>query len=142
MIGSKVTAYIGLELYLRWILSRHVDLNFGINAAHYSNGNTQFPNLGLNTVALRLGAAYYINRRQSRLAHRHEQLPPTEHSINYDIILYGAWRQRGIYEDGYPYALEGKASVMGFNFNPLYKLNHWLKLGVSLDGVYDRSAKL
>lgn len=142
VIGSKVTAYIGLDLYLRWILSRHVDLNFGINAAHYSNGNTQFPNLGLNTVALRLGAAYYINRRQSRLAHRHEQLPPTEHSINYDIILYGAWRQRGIYEDGYPYALEGKASVMGFNFNPLYKLNHWLKLGVSLDGVYDRSAKL
>ena len=57
LIGSRVTAYIGFDLYLRWIASRHVDLNFGLNVTHYSNGNTQFPNLGLNTAALRIGAA-------------------------------------------------------------------------------------
>lgn len=142
LIGSKVTAYIGLDLYLRWILSRHVDIELGVNATHYSNGNTQFPNLGLNTVALRLGATYYFNRHQAHIAHRYESLPPVEHSLNYDFVLYGAWRQRAVFEDGEPYMLFGKALVMGFNFNPLYRVNHWLKLGASLDATYDRSANL
>ena len=142
VIGSKVTAYIGLDFYTRWILSRHVDLKFGIGAAHYSNGNTQYPNLGLNTAQLSIGAAYYINRHANRLLYRHEQLPSVDHHITYDLILFGAWRQRGVYEDGYPYALNGKAAVVGFNLNPMYNLNHWLRLGASLDGIYDRTANL
>lgn len=142
LIGSKVTAYIGLDLYLRWILSRHVDLNFGVGAVHYSNGNTQYPNLGLNTAALNVGATYYINRQYDHLQHRHEPLPPVDHNVTCDLILYGAWRQRGVYEDGYPYALMGKSSVMGLNINPLYTVNPWLKLGGSLDYTYDRTANL
>lgn len=142
VIGSKVTAYIGLDFYAKWILSRHMDLKFGIGAAHYSNGNTQYPNLGLNTAQLNVGAIYYINRQANRLLYRHEQLPQTEHHITYDLILYGAWRQRCVYDYGSPYALAGKAAVLGFNFNPMYNLNHWLKLGLSLDGTYDRTANL
>ena len=104
LIGSHVTAYIGFDLYLRWIASRHVDLNFGLNVTHYSNGNTQFPNLGLNTAALRIGAAYYINRHSPRLLYRHEAMPPVSHDITYDLILYGAWHQRGYYmSDGEAY---------------------------------------
>ena len=142
VIGSRVTAYMGLDLYLRWVLSRHVDVNFGLGVAHYSNGNTQFPNLGLNTASLRIGTSYYIHRDTPRLLHRHESLPQVEHHLTYDLILYGAWRQRGSYTDGIAYALPGKSAVFGFNFNPMYSLNHWLKVGASLDGVYDRSANL
>lgn len=142
VIGSRVTAYIGLGLYARWILSRHVDLSVGLDAAHYSNGNTQYPNLGLNTVALRIGAAYYVNRQSSRLLHRHTPLPPSNHGISYDLILYGAWRQMALYEGDYSFLLGGKSAVYGFNFNPMYRLNHWLKAGASLDGIYDRTANL
>lgn len=83
LIGSRVTAYIGLDMYMRWIASRHVDINLGFNVTHYSNGNTQFPNLGLNTVALRIGAAYYINRHTPRLLYRHTPVPPVRHDITY-----------------------------------------------------------
>lgn len=56
------------------------------------------------------------------------------------MVLYGAWKQ-GIAHDGVSsYLLDGKYAVMGFNVNPLYRLNPWLSLGASLDGVYDRSA--
>lgn len=142
VIGSRVTAYIGLDFYLRWIMSRHVDLNFGVGVAHYSNGNTQYPNLGLNTAFLNLGASCYIGRKANHLLHRHEVAPPVSHDISYDLIVYGAWRQRGGYENGYPFLLNGKTAVVGFNFNPMYRLNHWLKLGTSLDGTYDRTANI
>ena len=143
LIGSRVTAYIGFDLYLRWIASRHVDLNFGLNVTHYSNGNTQFPNLGLNTAALRIGAAYYINRHSPRLLYRHEAMPPVSHDITYDLILYGAWHQRGYYtSDGEAYILPGTYAVAGFNFNPMYRFNHWLKAGFSLDGTYDHGANV
>ena len=143
LIGSRVTAYIGFDLYLRWIASRHVDLNFGLNVTHYSNGNTQFPNLGLNTAALRIGAAYYINRHSPRLLYRHEAMPAVSHDITYDLILYGARHQRGYYmSDGEAYILPGTYAVAGFNFNPMYRFNHWLKAGLSLDGTYDRGANV
>ena len=142
VIGSRVTAYIGLDFYLRWIMSRHVDLNLGVGVAHYSNGNTQYPNLGLNTAFLNLGASYYIGRKANHLLHRHKVAPPVSHDISYDLIVYGAWRQRGGYENGYPFLLNGKTAVVGFNFNPMYRLNHWLKLGASLDGTYDRTANI
>lgn len=143
LICSRVTAYIGFDLYLRWIASRHVDLNFGLNVTHYSNGNTQLPNLGLNTAALRIGAAYYINRHSPRLLYRHEAMPPVSHDITYDLILYGAWHQRGYYmSDGEAYILPGTYAVAGFNFNPMYRFNHWLKAGLSLDGTYDRGANV
>ena len=143
LIGSRVTAYIGFDLYLRWIASRHVDLNFGLNVTHYSNGNTQFPNLGLNTAALRIGAAYYINRHSPRLLYRHEAMPAVSHDITYDLILYGAWHQRGYYmSDSEAYILPGTYAVAGFNFNPMYRFNHWLKAGLSLDGTYDRGANV
>ena len=143
LIGSRVTAYIGFDLYLRWIASRHVDLNFGLNVTHYSNGNTQFPNLGLNTAALRIGAAYYINRHSPRLLYRHEAMPAVSHDITYDLILYGAWHQRGYYmSDGEAYILPGTYAVAGFNFNPMYRFNHWLKAGLSLDGTYDRGTNV
>ena len=142
VIGSRVTAYIGLDFYLRWIMSKHVDLNLGVGVAHYSNGNTQYPNLGLNTAFLNLGASYYIGRKANHLLHRHEVAPPVSHDISYDLIVYGAWRQRGGYENGYPFLLNGKTAVVGFNFNPMYRLNHWLKLGASLDGTYDRTANI
>ncbi|MDY3968055.1 MAG: acyloxyacyl hydrolase [Prevotella sp.] len=143
LIGSRVTAYIGLDMYMRWIASRHVDINLGFNVTHYSNGNTQFPNLGLNTVALRIGAAYYINRHTPRLLYRHTHVPPVRHDITYDLILYGAWHQRGFYDyDGNAYIFPEKFAVAGFNFNPMYRFNHWLKAGISLDGTYDRSSNI
>lgn len=142
VIGSRVTAYIGLGLYARWMLSRHIDVNFGLDAAHFSNGNTQYPNLGLNTVALRVGAAYYVNRHSSRLLYRHTPVPPSGHGMSYDLVVYGAWRQMALYEGDYSFLLGGKSAVYGFNFTPMYRFNHWLKAGASLDGIYDRTANL
>lgn len=141
VIGSKTTAYINLDAYLAWQLSRKIDLNVGWSVTHFSNGNTKFPNCGLNTTGPKLSIAYYPNRKES--IPTTAPLPTFKHHISYDLTLFGSWRRRGYYtENNVPLVIPGSFAVFGFNFNPMYNLNHWVNLGASLDGVYDHSANL
>ena len=141
VIGSKVTAYIDADFYLRWRLSNHLDLNTGISLSHYSNGNTSIPNAGLNIIGGRVSLAYYLNRKNDKLIPK-RAIPPFNKHISYDLLVYGAWRKQGMYLDGNPVALPDRYGVIGFNFTPLYNLNHWFNAGISLDGVYDSSSNL
>ena len=141
VIGSKVTAYIDADFYLSWRLSNHLDLNTGISLSHYSNGNTSIPNAGLNIIGGRVSLAYYLNRKNDKLIPK-RAIPPFNKHISYDLLVYGAWRKQGIYLDGNPVALPDRYGVIGFNFTPLYNLNHWFNAGISLDGVYDSSSNL
>ena len=141
VIGSRVTAYINLDAYVAWRLSRQVDVNFGWAVTHFSNGNTKFPNCGLNTTGPKVSIAYYPNREESTRARM--PLPKFRQHISYDLTLFGSWRRRGYYTEwNEPLVIPGSYGVFGFNFNPMYNLNHWLNFGVSLDAVYDRSANL
>lgn len=142
VIGSKVNAYIDVDFYLRWMLSDNIDLNLGMSVSHFSNGNTNFPNAGLNIIGAKLGAAYYINRKLNSIPGRRVTVSKFERHISYDLVLYGSWRKRGMAIDNDLYALHDPYTVFGFNFNPMYNVNPWLKTGLSLDGVYDRSANL
>lgn len=140
VIGSKVTAYIDVDMYLRWMMSRYLDFNAGFSLSHFSNGNTTYPNLGLNTCGIRLGMAYYINRQLPPATPVVRESYPSCRGLYTDVILYGAWKQGVGHQGDEYYLLPGRYAVMGFNVNPMYRLNPWLSLGASLDGVYDRSA--
>lgn len=140
VIGSKMTAYIDLGLYLRWMLSKNWDLNVGATVTHYSNGNTSIPNAGLNVVGAKAGVAYYIGRRQ--MCPRSAVLPSFDRYWGIDLTFYGAWKRRGVEKQDGAHALPGTYGVFGFNLNPLYHVNHWLNIGASLDGSYDGSANL
>lgn len=144
VIGSRVTAYIDADFYFNWMISRWLDLNVGLSLTHFSNGNTKFPNAGLNILGSKVGFAYYIHRDISTPVANHHVVPPFQRHICYNLVMYGAWRRRGVYSDDgqRAYALPGAYGVCGFNFNPMYNINHWLNAGVSLDGVYDHSANL
>lgn len=140
VIGSKVTAYIDVDIYLRWMMSRYLDFNAGFSLSHFSNGNTTYPNLGLNTCGIRLGMAYYINRQMPPATPVVRESYPSCRGLYTDVILYGAWKQGVGHQGDEYYLLPGRYAVMGFNVNPMYRLNPWLSLGASLDGVYDWSA--
>lgn len=140
VIGSKLTAYIDLGFYLRWMLSRNWDLNIGASVTHYSNGNTAIPNAGLNAVGAKASVAYYINREEKH--HASGELPAFDRHWGWDLTLYGAWKRRGMDTNTGTYALPGVYGVAGFTLNPLYHVNHWLNVGASLDGSYDSSANM
>lgn len=140
VIGSKMTAYLDAEIYLRWMLSRQCDLNLGATISHYSNGNTSIPNAGLNVVGARASVAWYFNRQVS--GQRPAFVPPSEHDWLWDLTLWGAWKRKGVETVNGSYAAPGTYGVVGLNVNPLYHLNHWLNVGASLDASYDGSANM
>lgn len=142
VIGSRTNAYLNANFYLDWRLSPYWHVMAGADFTHYSNGNTNFPNAGLNTIGARIGLAYILNP---------DKEPDTPHSglmpvrfqkhVSYDLILFGSWRRKGIMlDDNKGVASPDRYTVLGFNFMPLYNFCPRFRAGISLDGIYDSSA--
>ena len=147
--GSRINAYINTDFYLNWPLSARLDLTTGISLTHFSNGNTQVPNTGLNAVGLGVGLVYNFNRERSlaqrlrsRKAFSQASIPDFPRHVSYDLVLFGSWRRKGV-----PYGETLVASpeaypVFGFNFTPMYNFSYKFRAGLSLDGFYDGSANV
>jgi hypothetical protein len=144
VIGSKVNAYINASVCLEWMLSQQLDAVLGWNITHFSNGNTQIPNSGLNMTGLRMGLIYNFNRRNVAVAGTLGQpvIPPFPRHLSYDLVLFGSWRRTGLDVNGTMVASPDAYTVLGFSFQPMYNFGYKLRAGFSLDGVYDGSANL
>ncbi len=144
MVGSRVNAYINMDFYLNWMLSRQVDLNSGITLSHFSNGNTKFPNAGLNSLGLKVGLIYNFNRESYPLAKPlyRSEIPEFTRHISYDLVLFGSWRRKGVVYEEKRLPSPNAYTVLGFNFAPMYNFGYKFRAGVSLDGVYDGSANV
>lgn len=134
VVGSKVMAYIGADVFFRWMLSRHWDLNLGYGYLHSSNANLKMPNEGFHAMGGRVSLAYYFNRREdisSNSLFQAEALPKGKRWA-WDIVAYGAWKKRSL-DNPTTY------TVAGLSVSPTYRLNKAFAVGPSLDGVYDDS---
>lgn len=144
VIGSKVNAYLNAGFFLNWRVSPELDLTTGVALTHFSNGNTKFPNAGLNTVGLRLGFVYNFNREEKTflpLSYR-PSIPPFSRHFSYDLVVFGSWRRKGVVYGDKQIPSPHAYPVLGFNFAPMYNLGYRVRLGASLDGVYDGSANV
>lgn len=144
VIGSRINAYMNADFFLNWRLSPRFDLTTGVALTHFSNGNTKFPNAGLNTVGLKAGLVYYLNRDYhsfSRILTR-MPVPAFPRHISYDLVLFGSWRRKGVVFGDKQIPSPDPYPVVGFNFSPMYNLGYRIRVGASLDGVYDGSANV
>lgn len=146
VVGSRINAYINLGFLLNWRISPDTHLRAGVGVAHYSNGNTRYPNSGVNTVGASIGVTHFWGNRKDgdkdAPAALHAR-KPFRHFVNYDLILYGATRKKGIQpENEAPLMVPGSFGIIGLNFNPLYNFNKYFRAGVSLDLQYDESANI
>lgn len=145
MVGSKTNAYINTNFYLHWKLTPRLSLTSGVTLAHFSNGNTSFPNAGVNTIGAKVGLEYNFYRKEDLLADTdwdRASIPAFHPHVSYDFVFFGSWRRKGVYVyDGQVPSPEAYP-VFGINFNPMYNLNYKFRLGLSLDGVYDGSANI
>jgi hypothetical protein len=144
IIGSERNAYINTNFYLNRMLSRKFDLTAGITLTHFSNGNTRFPNAGINTLGFKTGLIYHFNRKNRYIPASSFRLsvPEFPRHISYDLVLFGSWRRKGVALGEDHLALPDTYPVCGFNFAPMYNLGYRFRAGVSLDGFYDGSANI
>jgi hypothetical protein len=144
IIGSRINAYINVNFYLSGMLSRKWEVVTGATLSHFSNGNTRFPNAGLNTAGLKAGFIYHFNHTEHFLPKPsfRPPIPEFPRHISYDFLLFGSWRRKGVAIGGERIALPDAYTVLGFNFSPMYSLGYRFRTGVSLDGFYDGSANV
>ena len=141
MMGSKINAYIGIDCFLRWHVLRDVDITAGVALNHFSNGNTKYPNAGLNSIGLKTGIVCLFGRTEAENAPQRLRIPFPRH-MSYDLTLFGSWRRKGIAVDDRQIASPEAYAVAGFNFAAMYNFGYKFRAGLSLDGVYDRSANI
>ena len=143
VIGSKINAYLNIGFLLNWQLAPEWKLTAGIEATHYSNGNSNYPNAGVNTIGGRIGVIRTFDSGEKRpQSFKQENVTPKGSPFSYDLIIYGATRRKGIIWPNEKYLIPGSFGVVGLNFNPLYRINKYFRAGLSLDAQYDESANL
>lgn len=150
-MGTPVTAYINLGLYLRYRLTGRLGVFAGAEVTHYSNGNTGDPNPGLNMFGGRVGVSYTLG---TPAAMRRADWSDFEPGMVYDISVYGAWCKWSytpysdvpVVDDAYGVngkeLVPGKFGVAGFSINPMYRFNPVVSTGLSVEGQYDEGANL
>lgn len=140
VVGSSVNAFINLDIMLSWQFARDWRLMAGIDISHFSNGNTSSPNAGVNTLGARIGVMHSFSAKDAATA----ALPRIniKPHMSYDLVLYGAWRKRGIITDDEKFMVPSTFAVAGLNFSPMYNFCNNFCAGGSIDLQYDESANI
>lgn len=147
VIGSDINAYMNIGFMLNWKLNEHWNLTAGIDLSHYSNGNTRYPNAGINPIGGRIGIVHTFGNdyRQTSIPSKPHHLTdngPFAQRMSYDVVLYGSTRKKGLIKEEKAFMIPGSFGIAGLNFTPLYRFTPYIKAGLSLDLQYDESANI
>lgn len=143
VVSTPVTALLGLGVKLHYEICDYWQLSFGVGGTHYSNGNTSWPNGGVNSIGATIGIAYIMNREsQSVDVPKWLSAEADEGRWVYDIMAYGAWRKRAVFVEDKPQMCPGRFGIVGLQFSPLRILNRYVAVGPALDFQWDESAGL
>lgn len=142
VISTRVTAHMGVGLKLWYAATNRWHLCVGFDVLHFSNGNTSFPNSGINQAGLSVGASYVLNPQKAESPSVEMETQADKGRWMYDILVYGAWRRRVLEYEDTERLLKGRYAVAGLQFTPMRKLNRYFAVGAALDVKYDRSTGL
>lgn len=143
VIGTNLDAYMNLSFLFNWQINPHCHLTTGVGLTHCSNGNTHYPNQGINLIESRIGIVRTFGKGQDN--GQDKNIRPSLHlprHLSYDLIIYSGFRVREVKYEGKKYIPDKNFIVIGFNFNPMYHFDNNLRAGASLDFQYDESSNL
>ena len=141
-IGSEINAYINLGFFLNWQLHPQWKLAAGVDFTHFSNGNTHYPNGGLNAIGGRIGVVRTFDATDGAAGAVGSKRLFIEPHVSYDVVVYCATRKKGFVKDNVPSLVPGSFGIIGLNFAPMYNLNNYFRAGLSVDAQYDESANI
>ncbi len=117
----------------------------GLDFSHYSNGNTSFPNPGVNMAGIRIGVTRSIGKEPKKVNDAvvfDNDSVKQRHKLQFDVTAYGAWRKR-VYRGGEnPVLLNGHFPVVGLDISPMWQIKKIFRAGGSVDFQWDQSTNL
>ncbi len=142
-IGSSVNVFVGLDVYFKWMATPMLDIDFGFNVMHCSNGDSRQPNAGMNMAAPMVSLVCNFNRDAISLAYDPSLVPPAfRRHIDHDLTMVISSRQAQIDTTGTglpsEYRLE-KFAVLGLSYSMMFAENYKVKWGPGADLIYDES---
>lgn len=139
VVGSRVNAYMNLGFMLNYRIAREWNLTAGIDLAHFSNGNTRYPNKGVNTMGLRIGIAHDFKPVDED---KKGENPVINKHLSWDIMAYAAARCYAFMIDDQPCILPGNYLVMGLSGGPMWNFSKYFRAGASIDAQFDDGANI
>lgn len=142
IVGSRYNAFINTSLLLKWKLSSHLDVTAGADLTHFSNGNTAFPNAGINMLGGKVGAVYRFEDTERMDRRRFYSAHNFPRHISYDVVLFGSWRRKGVTYLDEKIPSPHTYPVIGANIGAFYNVSYKFRTGISVDPLYDGSANV
>lgn len=149
VVGSSTNAYLNLGFKLCYVLTGGMYLTGGLDMTHYSNGNTSWPNPGVNLIGGALGLTFVPGVRMLKPVSPFTSDSDFRKGISYDIMAYGAWRKAyfpaedgAFTELGEKALLPGHFGVVGVTFAPMWDLHPTFRTGVSADMQWSENTGL
>lgn len=149
VVGSSTNAYLNLGIKANYALATGINVTAGLDMSHYSNGNTSWPNPGVNTIGASLGLVYTSGEPPLRRTSPFTSDADFSPGIVYDIMAYGAWRKAyfpygdgAFTEAGEKALLPGKFGVAGITFAPMWKVHSTFRTGLSADIQWSENSGL
>lgn len=146
-LGSSVNAHLGGNLYFSKSLSENLDLRWGVDVLHFSNGAQRTPNYGINSISAILELAYKINAdKYTAQSKEMYSAPPefkkrTAHDVSFFIT------SRTVNIDTANTNLRGKYPkhhfrVVGMNYAYMWHNVRRFMWGPSVEVLYDEGNKV
>jgi len=126
-IGSKCAAYGSLNLNSSLRVGHNFEILLSVGGYHYSNGNTNKPNKGINLLGTETGLRYTLPKSDTEL--NTEPIGPLEKCSS--IMAFGAWgwKKEATHSPQYP--------VGSFSLGYYRTMSHKSRLSAGVDLFYD-----
>lgn len=149
VVGSKANAYINFGVKFNYIISSDCRVAAGLDMSHYSNGNTSWPNPGVNTVGAAIGLVYTPGGGVLKPVSPFADDEDFTQGVSYDITAFGAWRKAyfpvedgAFTEVGEKALLPGHFGVAGFCVSPMWDVHSTFRTGMSADIQWSENTNL
>ncbi len=150
-IGARMAVYFNLNFGWAYQWTPEMDITYGIDFSHFSNGRSFTPNWGLNMFGINVGLRYHYNAAQHRIDKsaypesklqnrylRSRKTPNEKVSENNSLNLYGAI---GTVQTEEGAGTDTRYGTVSLVLDYQHKFNNMHSVSVGVDYFVDNSLK-
>lgn len=131
VIGSKFNIHFQASLLVRYQILNRFSIDAGLGFAHFSNGNTNEPNIGINNATITTGITYRIGDKTPKISNA---FIPLNKSLRVEAgLTLGSKSTRSLQQS--------RHAVFAVTADVWKPLTRVVSVGVGPDVFYDTSAE-